>query len=462
MICTIDIKDEVWCIIKGLSKFHNDALQDMFSPYVEGYRHMPLFKLGRWNGKVSFYEKSGKTYVRLLTRIVPSIENWGYEIELIDNRKYIEPPALITSKCFRNTEIELRPYQVQAVNACINAGSGIVIAGTGAGKTLITAALSNAYSLAGYNTITMVPSSDLVTQTADFYQSVGLDTGIYSGDAKDPHHLNVVATWQSIQNIPRLLKDFDCILWDELHGAKAQVAQKLLNEDAAHMIAKFGVTGTFPKPLADQLSIHGAIGDILIEITAKWLIDNGYLAEVEIHQICLKQPNKEQFPDYASEKAYLVKNSDRMDVIADLIIARCEEYGNTLVLVSSVPFGEKLASLINGAVFLSGASKKADRKIQYDTFAEGEDVITIATEGIAKQGISIDRVKNFMFIDIGKSFITTIQGVGRGTRLAHDKRKVFVADVYADLKWAKKHAKERKRWYAEAQYPVTQDITIKI
>lgn len=462
MKCIINIQNEVWCIVTGLEKDHNAQLWDMFGPHVDGYRHMPQFKLGRWDGRVRYFDKSGKTYVRLLSRVIPQLQRWGYEIELIDNRKYVEGPQIIQSRCFDNSEFELRPYQVQAVNLCIEAGTGIIIAGTGAGKTSMTAAISKAYSDAGYSTITIVPSSDLVTQTAEFYQHVGLDTGIYSGDQKDVHHLNVVATWQAIQYNSSLLKDFECLIWDELHGAKAQVATKLINEDALHMPFKFGVTGTFPKPLADQLSLYGSIGDILIEITARWLIDNGYLAEIEIHQICLKQPDKEQFPDYSAEKAYLAKNTDRMDVIADLIIARCLEYGNTLVLVSSVPFGEKLASLIEGAVFLSGSSKKADRKAQYDTFGEGEDVITIATEGIAKQGISIDRVKNFMFIDIGKSFITTIQGVGRGTRLAHDKKKVFVGDVYADLKWAKKHAKERKKWYAEANYPLTKELTIKI
>jgi len=246
------------------------------------------------------------------------------------------------------------------------------------------------------------------------------------------------------------------------HGAKAAVAQKLLNESASHIPFKFGVTGTFPKNDADKLSLHSAVGDILIEIPARWLMDNGYLTEVEIEQICLKQKDKEAFPDYGAERAYLARNEPRMDIIADIIIDKCHQHGNTLVLVNSVPFGEKLAAMIEGAVFLYGASKKQDRRDQYDQFADRDDIILIATTGIAATGISIDRVQCLIMVDAGKSFIKTIQSIGRSTRLAQDKMKAFIVDIYADLKWSKKHAKEREKWYKESEYPLVAKHQLKI
>jgi superfamily II DNA or RNA helicase len=290
-----------------------------------------------------------------------------------------------------------------------------------------------------------------------------MDTGVYSGDNKDIDHLNVVATWQALQYQPRLLDNFQALIWDEVHGAKAHVAQKLLNEHGAHIPFKFGVTGTFPKPPADQMSLRASIGDTLIEIPARWLIDNGYLAEVDIEQVCLKQSSKEQFPDYAAEKNYLSKNEERIEVIAGLIIQYAEQIGNTLVLVNSVPFGENLTQAISGnAVFLYGASKKKERKAQYDLFETQDDMIVVATSGIASTGISIDRVKCLIFVDAGKSYIKAIQSVGRGTRLASDKKMVKVIDIFADLKWSKAHARERVKWYKESQYPITNSIKIKI
>lgn len=458
----LNIRNEVWVTLDGLSREHHDFLWEKFAPYVDGYRHMLPFKLGRWDGRIRFYEKTGKTYVKLLSRIVPYLDQWNYEIDLIDNRQYFELPAQIDENIFAEHGFVLRPYQVQSINSAIQNGSGFILAGTGAGKTSITAAISHAFSSEGYDCITIVPSADLVDQTVEFYRKVGLDTGVYSGANKEIHHANVVATWQALQYNHRILEKFKALIWDEAHGCKATVGQKLLNESAAHIPFKFGVTGTFPKPEADQLSLHSAVGDILIEISARWLIDNGYLAEVDIKQICLKQPDKQQFPDYAAERTYLSKNTERMDVIADIIINGCQEYGNTLVLVNSVPFGQNLSEIISDAVFLYGGSKKEERREQYDLFESRDDMIVIATSGIASTGISIDRVKCLVFVDAGKSFIKAIQSVGRGTRLASDKKMVNIIDIFADLTWSKKHAKERAKWYKEAKYVISSTQTIKI
>lgn len=246
------------------------------------------------------------------------------------------------------------------------------------------------------------------------------------------------------------------------HGARADVAQKIVNESGKHIAFRYGVTGTFPKSEVDQLSLLGSIGEIHTTIPARWLIDQGYLAEVEIEPVAIKEKVPEDFPDYSAERAFLSKSPHRMEVIADLIIHYCETYGNTLVLVNSIPFGEKLAKMIEGAVFLSGSTEKEERRENYDLFEAQDDIIRIATSGIASTGISINRVFCMMLIDSGKSFIKAIQSVGRGTRLAHDKKKVHVVDVYSELRWSKKHFKERQKYYKEAEYILLPTTKIKL
>jgi superfamily II DNA or RNA helicase len=151
-----------------------------------------------------------------------------------------------------------------------------------------------------------------------------------------------------------------------------------------------------------------------------------------------------------------------MEKIADLIISQCATHGNTLVLVNSIPFGEKLASLIKGAVFLYGESPKDLRREHYEMFETQDDLIVIASSGIASTGISIDRVFCLMLIDAGKSFIKCIQSIGRGLRIGHDKDAVYVVDVHSKLKWARKHAKERQKHYADAGYPILKKLTLKV
>lgn len=483
--CRIRVLDEVWCLITGLLPHEQEILWNELAFYVDGYFFMPAYKLGRFDGKIRFYQKTGKTYVRLLDKILPFIDKWGYDIDLVDERKAFNGPAEIGqitkvddlgiavaadgTDIFGNVEIapgkkfHLRPYQLQCVNEAISAGSGFIIAGTGAGKTSITAAISHAYGNQGYKVVTIVPSGDLVTQTYDWYKLLELDVGVYSGDEKDIDHTHVVATWQALQYNPDIMKEFQVLIWDEAHGVKASVGQKLINENGKHIAFRFGVTGTFPKSEVDQMSLFSSIGHIIKEIPAKWLMDNGYLSQVEIQPVELNESYiDEEFPDYAAEKAFLTKSPARMEKIADLIISQCAIHGNTLVLVNSIPFGEKLASLIKDSVFLYGESPKDLRKEHYDMFEQRDDLIVIASSGIASTGISIDRVFCLMLIDPGKSFIRAIQSIGRGLRKGHDKDKVFVVDVYSKLKWAKNHFKDRQKYYSEANYPVLKKQSIKI
>ena len=137
--------------------------------------------------------------------------------------------------------------------------------------------------------------------------------------------------------------------------------------------------------------------------------------------------------------------------MADLVIDRQAVYGNTLVLVNSVDFGKKLAQQIKGAVFLHGDDDTKVRKEFYDTFAVRDDVIVIATYGIASTGLSINRIFNLVLIDVGKSFTRVIQSIGRSLRKSPDKDCAHVVDVYSNLTWGKQHFGTRKKYYKEDQ-----------
>jgi superfamily II DNA or RNA helicase len=463
--CYIRVKDEVYCTLSGLQPSDIEFLWEKYGIFVEGYFHMPQYKLGRWDGKIRFFEKTGKTYIRLLDEILPFLEKWGYEIELKDERIPIKTfPEFIKHDNFIKYGIELRPYQVESINVALSESNGFIIVGTGGGKSLICAGICDAYGKVGYKTITIVPSSDLVSQTADWYKLCGMDVGEYSGVNKELNKQHVVGTWQAIQNNPHLMKQFQVFIWDEAQGVKASVAQKLICDYGKHIPFRFGCTGTFPKPKADVISLKVAIGSIIKEIPARWLIDNGYLAEIEIECIRTKDTvfTDGDFPDYKSERSYICRSPKRMDYIADLIISKCEQYGNTLVLVNSIKFGEQLQKMIKDTVFLYGISEKSERKLHYDAFEEKDNVIVIASSGIASTGISIDRVFCLIMIDAGKSFIKAIQACGRGLRKAKDKNKVHVVDIGADLRWSRKHMNERIKYYKEANYNCSKPITVKI
>jgi superfamily II DNA or RNA helicase len=473
---TITVKDEVYANISGLRDQDQEFLFEKFSEYVEGYRYMPLFKLGRWNGKVPFFSKEGKVYFRLLDEILPYLEGWGYDIDLVDQRRPVDLISTrVSADWFANkpeikNPITLRSYQVEGVNKALEAGSGIIIGGTGAGKTNMAAALCDAYNTEGKRCYVIVPSADLVEQTVKTFRDNNLDVGTYSGDSKDVAHMTVVATWQALQYNPSLLETsgqkpierVDAIIIDECHQAKAAAIGKLLTEHGVHCASRFGFTGTLPKPKIDTRTLKGVLGEVVFSITAADLMAQGFLAELQIEPIQLISDVPEDFPDYASEKTYLSKSPKRLELVADLIISKAAIHGNTLVLVNSIKQGEQLQKLISDSVFLYGTTENDVRAEWYNLFESRDDLIVIATFGIASTGISIDRIFCLLMIDTGKSFIRSIQSVGRSLRMGRDKSKVHCYDVYSNLKWSMKHFRERAKYYKEALYNVLKPSKINV
>jgi superfamily II DNA or RNA helicase len=462
------VRDEVWMTVAGLEPSEITFLWNKYAIEVPGSFFMNSRKMGHWDGKLRFFDKTGKTYLRLLEEILPYVEKWGYEIELHDERRALPLIAgRLTANWFQEqgrakVNFEMRPYQVAAVNAALDEGSGMVIAATGSGKTGMVAGLADIVGLQGLRSIVIVPSSDLVHQTSTTFSMLGVEHGIYCGSEKNLYMPHVIATWQSLQNNPMVMEDFQVVVVDEAHGATAKTIGDLITNHGKHIGYRFGFTGTWPKAETDQYTLRGSLGNVLYEISAADLIKMGYLSNLEIEPVEIKEAVEEEFPDYSSEKAYTSKSPARLDFMADLIINRAAAHGNTLVLVNSIKQGQQLQKLINDSVFLYGASENDVRSEWYSTFEHRDDLIVIATSGIASTGISINRVFNLILIDAGKSFTKSIQSIGRGLRKSGDKDFVHVCDVYSGLKYGKKHARERAKYYKEASYPVLKTTKVKL
>jgi superfamily II DNA or RNA helicase len=476
----IKILDEVNCIVMGLNDSDNKFLKDEYSPLAEGYFFSKKYKLGVWDGRISFYSKGGKTYVKLLDEIVPILKKRGYKLNLLDNREIYELDVpFIDKDYFSNVDMELGVHQVDAVNSIIRNNGGIVLAATGAGKSVINAALADVYNKKyGFKVIIIVPNSDLISQGVDDFLNLDLDVGEYSGDKKDLDHPIVISTWQALQNNPQIMGMFSMAIVDECHGTKGNVLKDIMNNHGSHLMIRVGVTGTLPKAAVDALSVKITLGVPQYVVTAKQLMDSGWLAQMDISILELVEdmhreyeawkiefPDEAKdtsyikflehmFPDYDVEKKYLNSNFDRLDYLQQLVeINRSMDKGNSLILVNSVAAGQKLAKSIEGSHFVYGMDKKAFRKTVYQLFKEGDDIVVIATSQLASTGLNIPRIFYLYLVDIGKSYIRVIQSIGRGLRKAHDKNYVKVFDISSNLKYSKQHQTKRIAHYKEAQYP---------
>jgi superfamily II DNA or RNA helicase len=151
-----------------------------------------------------------------------------------------------------------------------------------------------------------------------------------------------------------------------------------------------------------------------------------------------------------------------MEAVARLI-DKIKDTGNTLILVDRIETGKILQTQLStlfslltdrpDVVFVSGSTKAADRKEEYDEIATASNKIIIATYGVAAVGINIPRIFNLVMVESGKSFTRVIQSIGRGIRKAEDKDHVEIWDITSTCKFAKRHLTKRKAFYREANYP---------
>jgi superfamily II DNA or RNA helicase len=480
--CKIIVKDEVNVKIEGLELSERKILMKMFEFEVPGARYLPSVRLGRWNGKASYFSLSGSTYINLLPEILPVLDRADYDIELEDIREYSTTFSFteVTEDTFKHKNwptghpvagqpVILRDYQIEIINNYLKNPQSLQEIATGAGKTLVTAALSSCIEQYG-RSIIIVPNTSLVTQTEKDYINLGLDVGVYYGGRKEYNKTHTICTWQSLGNMLKKTKadeaevpfqDFIegvvCVIVDEVHQAKADVLKSLLTGVMSQIPLRWGLTGTIPKAKAESMSLTVSLGPVINQLSASTLQEMGVLSQCHVNIVQLQ--DSMEFTNYQSELKFLTSDGLRMQKIAELANT-VKDTGNTLILVDRIEAGqllhlklEELGVPEDNVVFVSGGTKGTTRTEHYDDIATATNKIIIATYGVAAVGINIPRIFNVMLLEPGKSFVRVIQSIGRGIRKAEDKDHVMIWDLTSSCKFAKRHLTQRKAFYKDANYP---------
>ena len=475
--CRIIIQDEVNVKVENLPVEYRRKIANKLKFQVPYARYLPQYKLGRWDGNISFFGIGGTGYVNHLDIIVNTLVDAGVAIaEIKDERvkhdlkfdavdeNYWQGKTWPKGHPAEGEPIVLRDYQVETINKFVETPQCLQEVATGAGKTIITATLSHICEKIG-RTLVIVPNKSLVTQTEEDYVNVGLDVGVYFGDRKELGKTHTICTWQSLNILDKKTKNGEAVLTlaefldgietiiiDEVHQAKAEVLKKLLTQNLRNAPIRWGLTGTIPKEQFEFQSILASIGPVINQISAKELQDKGVLSKCHVNVVQLLDTTV--YNSYQEELKYLVTNKDRVKYLAKMC-SNIKDSGNTLILVDRISAGEQLQEAIPDSVFIKGDVKLKDRKEQYDEVKEATNKVLIATYGVASVGINIPRIFNLVLIEPGKSFVRVIQSIGRGIRKAEDKDFVQIWDLTSSCKYAKRHLTARKKFYKEAEYPFT-------
>jgi len=462
-------------------------LVQFFSYEFPGARFTPQYRARLWDGFVRLYDPIRKTlYVGLASYVEEFCIRNGYQVvyktpvHQTNNISYkeVEEYAHTLNLHGRGKPIDVRDYQIEAVQVALNKQRVVLLSATGSGKSLIIYTTMRWHLDKGHKCIVITPTTSLVEQLhADFedYSSAnGWNTEehcqkLYSGFTKEFTKDVLITTWQSIYKQPRSwFNQFNVIFGDESHQYKAKALTSIM-EKLDTVKHRIGTTGTLDNKKLHKLLLEGIFGPVHKVTTTKALMESKKLASLNITCIILKyselirKANKNM--TYQDEMDFIVSNEKRNKFIRNLAV---KTQGNTLVLFQYVDrHGKLLYELIKNKVnedrkvfFIYGGTDTSAREDIRKLMETETNAIIISSFGVYSTGINVPSIENIIFASPSKSKIRNLQSIGRGLRLQEGKTHCNLYDIADNLSWKSwknhtlNHAAERYKIYAEEQFDI--------
>lgn len=481
---SIEKINETWLRVSSDPGIEQELVQ-FFTFDVPGYKFMPAYKAGHFDGKIRLYNAGRKTlYAGLLHYVRFFAERNEYQLEYINTVESSTQIDYATVQGFTDSlklhsggkPIEPRDYQIAAITHAIQSERSLLISPTASGKSLIIYSLLRYHIAHGRKCILVVPNVSLVEQmVADFadYSSfnrwpvVKRCQKLYSGFPKEFSADVLVTTYQSITKQPQSWFDqFDVVIGDEAHTFKSKsltgIMEKLVNTRY-----RTGTTGTIDSSKVNKLVLEGVFGPLHKVISTRELMDNGSVAQLKIKCLIMKYDEitrkiQNKAP-YQREIDFIVGHDARNQFIANLAVG-CT--GNTLVLFQYVErHGVPLYELIKSKVgdsrkvfFIHGGVDVEVRESARHLTAQESDAIIVASYGTMSTGTNVPSIENVIFASPSKSKIRNLQSIGRGLRLKSGKSHCNLFDISDDLHWKSwknhtlNHLQERVKIYAEEKF----------
>lgn len=447
-------------------------LSEYFTFMVPGAKHMHLYKIKKWDGKIRLFNAmSRRIYGGLLQHVQQFAKERNYNVELDDNFNDEELSLVETEEFFKSLDLTLKPrdYQIESFVHAVRKKRSLLLSPTASGKSLIIYLLSKYYQ--HKKVLIVVPTTSLVHQMASDFVSYGGSEDdihkIYSGESKFSKCHFVITTWQSIYKLEKdWFSQFGCVVGDEAHGFKAKSLSSIM-EKLTVCPYKFGFTGTLDGSETHKLVLEGLFGSVKKVTTTSELIEQKYLSDFSIKAIVLKYSDEKcqlmKNAAYPDEINYLVNNRQRNKFITNLALSLS---GNILILYQLVEaHGEVLFDIISAkrdssdVYFVHGGVDGEERERIRKLVETKDNAIIVASYKTFSTGVNIKNLHNIIFASPSKSRIRNLQSIGRGLRRGEEKERATLYDIADDLRYKSKsnftllHFIERIKVYGEEKFP---------
>ena len=472
---------------------HNilNEMKRFVSAKVDGYRFMPAFKTGFWDGSVSAL-KGNKIPIGLVNYLNKFAKGGNYSI-YINFDVTTELTKIDILEFIETLELPFAPYdyQIEAVYEALKKSHLGILSPTSSGKSLVIYIIVSFLRYNNMKSLIVVPTTSLVDQLFSDFVDYNMDDPyntvhkILGGQPKTLNTLITIGTYQSVTKIPKsaLSSAIGGLIIDESHTA-ASTSVKNIAEKCENASFRIGLSGTYPeKRTVPWFAIVGSIGEIKRFVDYKKLKEDKRVANLLIKRIILKHSEKSRRFNFETNKKefqaeidYTNNHEDRNRFIVNLAKSL---KGNVLILFTKIKHGTEIKQHLENSdkkiLYVDGGTPTEERN-QYREIMENKDnVVGVFSFGTSSAGINIKNIHHIIFASGYKSKFKVIQSIGRGLRTNDNKTLITLYDLIDDLYYEYKnednktktyfnhslrHANERKKLYLEEGYDDIKTINL--
>lgn len=402
---------------------------------VEGASFSKAYKKGIWDGRKHLFNKTtGAFPTGLVSTVEEVLQGNKTPYTTTDHRT---EPKVKKRGSFKLKGVDFKypfDYQLDTCKKMVKAKQGIVKIATNGGKTEIACAVTKYLDI---QTLFVVTTKELLYQARERFKTRlkydDSQVGIVGDGTWSPGSKVTIALLDTLESrlakpecqerSKQLINNTQLLFIDECHHVGSETWYTVSTLCPAFY--RYGLSGT-PLDRTDgaNLRLIAATGDLIVDITNKFLVDRGISARANIIFDKVTSPSLPKRSAYNTVyKQGVVENDEVKDKVVEWTKI-CTEVGlSTLILVEEIRHGKILDDALwtetDGVfiphVFINGTESADTRTGALADFGARSLPVLIAST-ILDEGVDVPTIDVLICAGSRKSRIRTMQRLGRGLR----------------------------------------------
>ncbi len=435
---------------KNLSNFLTENLNFINSEYIQKQRiGLSVYKIERYFKTVLKDDHNVIIPRGFLAALINYFNENNIKFKIVDERNKL--PTIKLTPTFK-----LFDFQKLAIDCFDDQDSGVLVAPSGSGKTIMGLEL---ITRKAQPALIIVHKKQIFNQWLEriehFLQIPKREIGQFSAIKKSVKSPITVAMIQSLirtEGFERLSPNFGLILVDECHHIPAKMFRQTITKFNSYYL--YGLTATPKRKNNDEKLIYIYIGDIVYQIPRDHNFSFSQKREAKNLNIIIKEtslsiPFNVKSDDFQLLSKILIFDSRRNSLIAEDVATKAKEGYKCLVLTERKEHVETLNQYLKRdfeVITFTGDLTSKKRQEREKQINEGHFQILIATGQLIGEGTHLENL-DCLFLVYPFSFEGKLtQYIGRLEHNPTGQKTIF---DYRDknIRFLENLFKKRKRYY---------------